>query len=293
MSKKLSLFVLGAIALVGSIVAFVGTNFFMHDVLNKGGDIFGTMLTTIPMLMMGSVLVSGFLYVVRLNKRPGTFKRLSRHYLIVGLVLSAIGLLTAFLGALVIYGSFFKPYPFYGYFIIMLVLFAVMLWAAIFLLVKLKKREDDQETYKFGAGHVFATIGWFLFTALAFNRFGAFLAAPFYIQWRTLYLTFPFYLYLLCPSFIGCVKVLIDFKILTKGSRLILSMVSGFIQVALFFPIVFIGSSDTTMISAISPAMPLERLASAPLEIIIHFASMTAVSIILIVQSVRNKNVEK
>ena len=293
MSKKLSLFVLAAIGLIGSVVGFVGTNFFMHDILNKGGDLFGTMLATIPMLMMGSILVSGFLYVMRLNKRPNTFKRLSRHYLIVGLVLSGVGALTAFLGALIIYGSFFKPYPFYGYFIIMLVFFAVMIWAAIFLLIRLKNRADDEETYKFGAGHVFATIGWFLFIALAFNRFGAFLFAPFYIQWRTLYLTFPFYLYLLCPSFICTVKVLIDFKILTKGSRLILSMVSLFIQVALFLPIIFIGSSDTSMISAVSPAMPLERMATAPLEIIIHFASMTAVSIILIVQSVRNKNVDK
>ena len=293
MSKKLSLFVLGAIALVGSIVGFVGTNFFMHDVLNKGGDLFGTMLASIPMLMMGAILVSGFLYVMRLNKRPNTFKRLSRHYLIVGLVLSGVGALTAFLGALVIYGSFFKPYPFYGYFIIMLVFFAVMIWAAIFLLIRLKNRADDEETYKFGAGHVFATIGWFLFIALAFNRFGALLFSPFYIQWRTLYLTFPFYLYLLCPLFIGTVKVLIDFKVLTNNLRLILSIAAGVVQVALFLPIIFIGSSNTTMISAISPAMPLERMASAPLEIIIHFASMTAVSVILIVQSVKNKNADK
>ena len=243
--------------------------------------------------MLGSILVSAFLYIIRLQKRPKTFKKLSKHYLIVGLVLSGVGLLTAFSAGILTYGSFFKPYPFYGYLIIMIVLFAVLIWAAIFFLVKLKNRPEDEEEYKVTAGHVFSTIGWFLFIALVFNRTGAFLAAPFYIQWRTLYLTFPFYLYLLCPLFVGVVKVLTDFKVLTKGSRLILPMVAGTVQVTLFLAVAFIGSSDSTMISAISPAMTLERLASAPLEIIIHFASMLAVSIIIIVQSVRNKNVDK
>ena len=293
MERNKSLITLGIIAFVGSIIGFVGTNFFMQDVLNKSANMFSTLLTSLPVLMLGSLLVSAFLYVMRLNKRPKTFKRLTKHYLVVGLVLSGVGLVTAFLAGILTYGSFFKPYPFYGYLIIMIVLFAVLIWAAIFLLNKIKNRPEDEETYKVTAPHVFSTIGWFLFIALVFNRTGAFFAMPFYVQWRTLYITFPFYMYLLCPLFLGVVKVLIDFKILTKGSRLILPMVAGAVQITLFFAVVFIGASDSVMVSAVSPAMPLERLASAPLEIIIHFASMLAVSIILVVQCVRNKNVDK
>ena len=293
MERNKSLITLGIIAFVGSIIGFVGTNFFMQDVLNKSANMFSTLLTSLPVLMLGSLLVSAFLYVMRLNKRPKTFKRLTKHYLVVGLVLSGVGLVTAFLAGILTYGSFFKPYPFYGYLIIMIVLFAVLIWAAIFLLNKIKNRPEDEETYKVTAPHVFSTIGWFLFIALVFNRTGAFFAMPFYVQWRTLYITFPFYMYLLCPLFLGVVKVLIDFKILTKGSRLILPMVAGAVQITLFFAVIFIGTNNSTMVSAVSPAMPLERLASAPLEIIIHFASMLAVSIILVVQSVRNKNVDK
>lgn len=293
MERNKSLITLGIIAFVGSIIGFVGTNFFMQDVLNKSANMFSTLLTSLPVLMLGSLLVSAFLYVMRLNKRPKTFKRLTKHYLVVGLVLSGVGLVTAFLAGILTYGSFFKPYPFYGYLIIMIVLFAVLIWAAIFLLNKIKNRPEDEETYKVTAPHVFSTIGWFLFIALVFNRTGAFFAMPFYVQWRTLYITFPFYMYLLCPLFLGVVKVLIDFKILTKGSRLILPMVAGAVQITLFFAVIFIGTNNSTMVSAVSPAMPLERLASAPLEIIIHFASMLAVSIILIVQCVRNKNVDK
>ena len=293
MERNKSLITLGVIAFVGSIIGFVGTNFFMQDVLNKSANMFSTLLTSLPILMFGSLLVSAFLYVMRLNKRPKTFKRLTKHYLVVGLVLSGVGLLTAFLAGILTYGSFFKPYPFYGYLIIMIVLFAVLIWAAIFFLNKIKNRPEDEETYKVTAPHVFSTIGWFLFIALVFNRTGAFFAMPFYVQWRTLYITFPFYMYLLCPLFLGIVKVLIDFKIFTKGSRLILPMVAGSVQIILFLVVVFIGTNNSAMVSAVSPAMPLERLASAPLEIIIHFASMVAVSIILVVQCVRNKNVDK
>ena len=293
MERNKSLITLGVIAFVGSIIGFVGTNFFMQDVLNKSANMFSTLLTSLPILMFGSLLVSAFLYVMRLNKRPKTFKRLTKHYLVVGLVLSGVGLLTAFLAGILTYGSFFKPYPFYGYLIIMIVLFAVLIWAAIFFLNKIKNRPEDEETYKVTAPHVFSTIGWFLFIALVFNRTGAFFAMPFYVQWRTLYITFPFYMYLLCPLFLGVVKVLIDFKIFTKGSRLILPMVAGSVQIILFLVVVFIGTNNSAMVSAVSPAMPLERLASAPLEIIIHFASMVAVSIILVVQCVRNKNVDK
>ena len=293
MDRKKSLITLGVIAFVGSIVAFVGNNFFMQDVLNKSANMFSTLLVSLPMLMLGSILVSAFLYVVRLNKRPKTFKKLTKHYLIVGLVLSGIGLLTAFLADILTYGSFFKPYPFYGYLIIMIVLFAVLIWAAIYFLNKIKNRPEDEETYKVTAPHVFSTIGWFLFIALVFNRTGAFFAMPLYVQWRTLHITFPFYFYLLCPLFIGVVKILIDFKILTKGSRLILPLVAGTLQIILFLVVAFIGTSNSAMVSAVSPAMPLERLASAPLEIIIHFVSMLAVSIVLVVQCVRNKNVDK
>lgn len=293
MDRNKSLITLGVIAFVGSIIGFVGTNFFMQDVLNKSANMFSTLLTSLPMLMLGSILVSAFLYVMRLNKRPKTFKKLTKHYLIVGLVLSGVGFLTAFLAGILTYGSFFKPYPFYGYLIIMIVLFAVLIWAAIYFLNKIKNRPEDEETFKVTAPHVFSTIGWFLFIALVFNRTGAFFAMPFYVQWRTLHITFPFYFYLLCPLFIGIVKVLIDFKILEKGSRLILPLVAGSVQIILFLVVVFIGVNNSVMVSAVSPAMPLERLASAPLEIIIHFASMLAVSIILVVQSVRNKNVDK
>ena len=293
MNRKNSLIALGAIALVGSIVGFVGTNFFMQDVLNKSANMLNTLLVSLPMLMLGSMLVSAFLYVMRLYKRPKTFKKLTTHYLIVGLSLAGVGFISALLAGIITYGGkFFGPYPFYGYLVIMMVLFALLIWAGIYFLNKIKDRQDE-ETYKSSALHVLSTIGWFLFIALVFNRTGAFLAAPFYIQWRTLYMTFPFYCFLLCPLFVGVVKVLIDFRILEKGSRLILPLVAGSVQATLFLAVAFIGSSDSTMIAAISPAMPLERLASAPLEIIIHFVSMTAVSIILVVQCVRNKNVDK
>ena len=292
LSKKKTILLLICITFLGSFVTFFGTNYLFHDLLDKGGDFYWTMPATFPMVSLAAMFVLGFFYVIRLYKRPKTFVELSRLYLLLGLIFSGVGFLTALLSGILVYGSFFKPYPFPGYLIIAMVLFAVLIWACVFCLIKLKGKESE-ETYHSKAGHIFSTLGWACFTILVFNRLGAFLLSPLYIQWRTLYLSFPFYFYLLCPLFIGVVKVLIDLQILTKGSRFILALVSGLVQLTFFAAVVFIGANNTEMIASISAAMPLERVSSLPVEIIIQFAGMTAVSIILIVQAVRTKNVKE
>ena len=74
----------------------------------------------------------------------------------------------------------------------------LVLGGAIFGLVWYVRRlPADTEQFKVGAKHVFFTMGWFLFVALAFNRFGAFLTMPMYVELRNFYLTFLFYLFLL------------------------------------------------------------------------------------------------
>ena len=57
--------------------------------------------------------------------------------------------------------------------------------------------------------------------------------------------------------------------------------------------VAIIGSKYTVFISAVSPAMPLERLASMPLELPIHLAASLAVLIILLVQAIKKKEVKE
>ena len=60
-------------------------------------------------------------------------------------------------------------------------------------------------------------------------------------------------------------------------------------NVALFVAIIVIGMLRTDMVSAISFAMPLERVSSMPVEIIIHFLSYTGVIISLFIRAIKMK----
>lgn len=290
LSKKKTIIILSLITLFGAVSTFFASSFLFHDVLSKDGDIFATMPASFPLVSLSAIFILAFFYVIRLQKRPKTFVELSKLYLLLCLIFSGVGFIFTFVAGIATYGSFVKPYPFPGYLIIMAVVFALLIWAAIFFMAKLKGKESE-ETYSSKVSHVFSTFGWVCFTILVFNRFGTLLLSPLFIQWRTFYLTFPFYCYLLCPLFIGVVKVLIDLEILTNRSRLVLVIASGAAQIALFLAVVIIGVSNTEMISGVSPAMPLERISSMPLEIIIHFAGMLAVSIVLLIQTIKAKKV--
>lgn len=290
MSKKLTIITLIIISVVGSLFTVLGSNMFFSDVANMSATKDG-LLVTLPALTFAALFPMAFLYVTRLYLRPKAFRSHTKLYTIIAVAISGVGLLTSLLTPLIYYGSFTKPYPFPGYSIIFMTLHLLVVAGGIYVLLMLKKRPADEvEKFHVNAGHVFKTIGWYLFIALVFNRFGMFVGSPIYIQWRTFGITWPYYLYLLVPAFVGVVKMLILLGVITcKKAKLILVIATYVCNLALFLPIVIIGIGNTGFISAVSPAAPLERLASMPVEILIHFASMVAVSTILLVQTLKKK----
>ena len=287
MNKKLSLSALAAITLLGSLFCILGSNMFFSDIGNIAASKLG-LIVTFPALMFAALFPLAFFYVVRFYLRPKTFKKLTRLYLIIALALSGVGFITTLLTGIVVYGSFVSPYPFPGYVILFIILHLAVLGGGVFALLKVNKLPEDEEVFKVNVKHVFKTLGWFLFVCLVFNRFGMFVASPLYIHWRTFYMTFPFYLYLLFGACVLVLKVLVLFDVIKCAKlRMILSAAAIGLNIILFAVIAIIGVNNTAFISAVSPAMPLERLASKPVEIIIHFASYLAVSIILLVQSIK------
>ena len=101
-------------------------------------------------------------------------------------------------------------------------------------------------------------------------------------------MTFPFYLFLLVPAFLGTVKVLDVLGYLEKPNlKLILSIAGIACTVVLFVAIAIPGILNTSYVSSVSTAMPLERLASKPVELLIHLFSNLAVGIILLVQALK------
>lgn len=288
MSRKLTLAALVAIALLGSLFAVLGANMFFSDIGNMSAVGPKGFITTFPALMFAALFPVCFLYVLRFYLRPKTFKRLTRLYVIIAMALSFVGLVCSILSGAMVYGSFVKPYPFPGYLIIFMILYVLILCGGVFALIKLHKLPEDEERFKVNVKHVLKTIGWFLFICLAIERLGLFIASPVYIYWRNFYMTFPFYIFLLVPAYLGTIKVLDILGYLEKPNlKLILSVAGIACTVILFVAIAIPGMLNTSYVSSVSTAMPLERLASKPLEILIHLLSNLAVGIILLVQALK------
>ena len=286
MSKKLTFIALAIIAIIGSLLTFYASNLFFSDVSNFGSGS-PTLFVTFPAMLLGAMLIAAPLYIVRLYKRPENKKALSRLYLIIAAALAFLGIIFAVLGGVVNYRGNFLKYPFPGYLIIMIVIHVLVLACSCFVFFKfVKPMPEDQEKFKGGVKHVFHTLGLYLLIALAFNRFGAFLLMPVYVQWSSFYMTFVYYLFMLIPMAILVIKVL---GIYGYKPLFIPVVVVAALNVVLFAVIAIIGINDSAFISAVSAAAPLERLGSMPMEILIHFCAYLGVSIWYIIKEVKAK----
>ncbi len=290
MNKKYTILTLICLTVVGALFSLLACNMFFSDIANLGAGLSRTtILITLPAAGIALTFVVAILFVIRWYKHPDCFKRLSRLYLIYVIVFNAIGLLGNVLGAITIYHSFVSLNPFPGFTIIFLVLELALIGGAIYGLAKLKDVKEDEGKIKISAKYVFKTIGWFLFINLLLNRFGSFLGMPFYVYTRNLYATFPFYLYLLMPVFLGVLVVLFTLKILPRRPMFVLIIVSFAVNALLFSYIAGTGMNDSSFISSISVALPLERLATMPIEVLIHFLAYIGVSVSLLVSNIKNK----
>ena len=273
MSKKFLVISLAIIAVIGSIWTFYASNMFFSDVSNFGAGFMNTTLfVSLTGMLCGAMMVAAPLFIVRFYQRPNSRKVLCRNYLFIAIALAAFGLIFAVLGGVINYRGNFVKYPFPGYLIIMIVLhLAVLVGSAVVLFMKVLKMPEDTEKHKVTVKHVFHTLGLYLLIALAFNRFGAFLLMPVYCQFSTLYKTFVYYLFLLVPMVILAIKLM---RILEIGkNRFLLSLITLIVATGLMVAILLLGKSDSSFVSAVSAAAPLERLGSMPMELFIHFFS--------------------
>ena len=293
MSKKKALISLIVLAVVGSIVAFYASNLFFSDIANIAvGFSRSTLFATFPALVLGAIIVTACLYLVRLYKRPKTIKRLSTVYTFIIIGLSLVGLITAVLAGVLVYGSFTKPYPFPGYLIIAIVLYVLIIGAMLYGLFKcIRPMPEDEEKFKVTVGHVFHTLGLFLLISLAFNRFGALLFLPFYVEPSTFGMTFVLYLFLLVPMALLVYKVLDIFGLCQKLFIYVVALAG--VTLVLMALTIILGRSDTAFISSVSPVMPLERLASMPVELIIHCLTYVGVLAYYLVREIKKLKAEK
>ena len=289
MSKKFFAISLAVIAVFGSLLTFYASNLFFGDVSNFGSGS-PTLFVTFPGMLLGALLIAATFYIVRLYKRPNTKKILSRNYLFIAMALSCFGLLFAVLGGIINYRGNFVSYPFPGYLIIMIILhLAILVGSAVVLFKVVLPLPDDTEKFKVNFLYCLHTFGLYLLVALAFNRFGAFLLMPVYVQWSSFYMTFVYYLFLLIPMALLVLKLL---GILEVKKLFIPIVVVAALNVVLFGITAAIGMNDSAFVSAVSAAAPLERLGSMPMELLIHFAAYLGVSIYYVIKEIKNKKAQ-
>ena len=286
-NKKYVLISLAIIAVLGALFTALASNMLFDDLFNKGVAFSNmTLVVSLPAVSVATMFVLAILYLIRTHKHPDCIRRISRLDRIIALVFGVIGLVGSILGGVMIYGTFTGSHPFPGYLIIFMILNILIIGANIFGLVFcMNKIPEDTGRVKINFLYVLKTIGWVLFIGMVFNRFGMFLGMPAYVYIRNLYYTFPTYLYLLLPLYLGVVEVLYIFGILKRKQAFILGIIGLGLDVMFFGYTVAKGLTSTAYISSISQIYPIDRMASLPIEILIHFLSFAGVGAAIMVQN--------
>lgn len=288
--KAYILLTLAVATVMGALFTVLASNMFFGDIINMAaGFTNSTLFVSLPAIAVSMTLAIIVLWVIRINLHPDCFKRISKLYSIIAIALNAVGVLGVILSAAIVYGTLLSSQPFPGYLIIFLVLNLGIIGCGVYALLKLKKLPEDQGRVKINALYVLKTIGWFLFIVLVFNRLGTLLGAPGYVYLRNLYKTFPFYIMLLSPLGLGAVVVLNKLGMLEKKQLLIATGAVMGCTLVLWVYSAIMGINDSGFVSSLSQAMPLERMAAKPLEMLIQLLAYLGVTAAILVPALKGK----
>ena len=106
------------VAVLGSLFTALAVNMFFSDIVNiQTGFKNSTFFASIPAISVALSLVAIMFFLIRALKNQNAFKRLNRHYMILLIVINAVGVIGALLAGFVTYGTFIGPNPFPGYLI--------------------------------------------------------------------------------------------------------------------------------------------------------------------------------
>ena len=274
MKRKTAIILLIIITLAGSFMTFYVSNMIFSDVGNTFYGLHDTFFVgSIPGFMIVPDVVLATLFVIRYYMRPKFRRKMVKLYTTLLAVFSVIGIATAVYAGAKLYDSFLEPYPFPGYVVISIVVHALLLAGAIYVKAALvKKMPEDPAKRKIQVGYVIYTLVLAILIFFAYNRLGALLWMPVYVHARTLYMTFPFYIWLLVPM---ALLAHVGFRVFDTYDRIKNGDIINLIIVLcahtiLSAVVIYLGMNNTQFISAISPALALERLATMPIDTILQ-----------------------
>ncbi|MCR5309375.1 MAG: hypothetical protein K6E21_04620 [Bacilli bacterium] len=290
MSKKTAGIILIILIVVGSIFTFFSANLLFSDLANIfPGYKDNNFITSLPLCMTMNQFILAILYVARYIRRPQYVKSMTKKYLIIFMAFSLVGIITSIMSGVMIYHSFFKPYPIPAYCFTMILVNVILIAAAVyFYILTVNRMPDDAERRPFSVKHVFKTIGYSLGIFFVLERFGAALYFPFYIQWRTIYMSWPFFFTLLAPMSM-CVQsflyVIPKYKENVRAG-LIFAIVNLAVAFAAHLAICITGYYNSKLLSAISPAMAIDRLDCSTKSLILVIVVTATIGVLGLVNAI-------
>ena len=291
MNKRVAGVVLIILAVVGSALTFFGLNLLFSDLANMlMSSITIDIISSMPGFILSLDFILASIYVLRYVYRPQYRRRMTLTYLVILGVFSILGTVSCILSGAIVYSTILAPYPFKGYLVMCLVFHSLTLFFCIGGFYNAKKwMKPDPERRKMKVHYVIYTIVLSILICFAYYRFGAVLLSPLFIQWRTFYLTWPFYSAMILPIALLAHTVLYSFGVYTKWTKggIIHAAILLVLSIGFSTVIILVGMNNTTFISSISPVLPLERLASMPIDTAVYVLLMVGFSTYELVYSIR------
>ncbi len=265
--KKKQFIILLVLSLLGSIIGFFAVNLLMSDISNYAAlGIY--VVSTFPMFTLFLDIIAIIIGYGRYIKNNSYKKALIKRYSTLILIFSSIGFISSCLTGTIVYGSFLSRFIFPCYGLIMLFIHLIILVLVIYgKLECIKLIKDDKDTKKVSFIYrIYTAFIWFILI-YGLNKFGAFLYSPIYITWRLFFTTLPFYLSIALVFVLVAILYLVEVKVIKNAK--VLSLVLLICAVVFSLSTIGIGAFNSKMIAAVSTAVPLERLASMPMDSLI------------------------
>ena len=287
MSKKFKV-TITLVAIMGSVATFFATNMLMSDISNMFYmTVTKDVISTMPWFIVSMQFILAIMAMIRVAGRPQYRKARTKLYLNIAAVFAVLGVIMTILTGTMIYHSFTLPYPFKHAAV------TVLLWHILVLIVALIARQkvslwpDDLKARKASVGRIFYSTIAALMVFYALNRLGALMVMSLYVHRTSLYKTWIFYLSLLLPIAV-LVNALFDemgeFKKHTKAF-VVYNTCLIIMDVVL---LIGVGTAayDTQFVSVISPAVPIERLITIPIDTFLMHGSVLILAVYCLVKAI-------
>jgi len=188
------------------------------------------------------------------------------------------------------YGTLLSDAPFKGYSLLCLFFNLLLIVICVSSLFYMKKKinfdkEKRVNSSRFGWITLFLSI--YLYHAM--NRCGALMLSPLYVSWNNLNETFVFYVMLAMPTIFLQIYIADIIGLFTDHpiARLIDVIITILLNLGSFISVIAVGYGNSSFISSISTALPIERLITLPFELFIQFGLTIVLSTCILIFSIK------